>query len=198
MKYTLPMAIGAIGLLLGSCASERTTFVKGNTIEWQAKNAPAPQSSPTMVAPVAITPEETASVPEEINTPVVQASEEVTASVDNAILTEAEIRPVSAFRAKSEEVEMPVTVVASEQGVQEAATSATASPAVPVGGSKNQTLAAVLAFFLGGLGVHRFYLGYTWQGVVQLLTGGGLIIWALIDFVRICIGSLEPKDGSYN
>ena len=151
-----------------------------------------------MVAPVAITPEETASVPEEINTPVVQASEEVTASVDNAILTEAEIRPVSAFRAKSEEVEMPVTVVASEQGVQEAATSATASPAVPVGGSKNQTLAAVLAFFLGGLGVHRFYLGYTWQGVVQLLTGGGLIIWALIDFVRICIGSLEPKDGSYN
>ena len=65
------------------------------------------------------------------------------------------------------------------------------------GGSRSQTVAAVLAFFLGGLGIHRFYLGYTWQGVVQLLTAGGLGIWALIDFVRILTGDLQPKDGSY-
>jgi TM2 domain-containing membrane protein YozV len=51
---------------------------------------------------------------------------------------------------------------------------------------------------LGGLGIHRFYLGYTWQGVVQLLTLGGLGIWVLIDFIRIIIKDLEPKDGSYN
>jgi TM2 domain-containing membrane protein YozV len=64
-------------------------------------------------------------------------------------------------------------------------------------GGKAQTTAALLAFFLGGLGIHRFYLGYTWQGVVQLLTFGGLGIWAIIDFVRILTGSLQPKDGSY-
>jgi hypothetical protein len=65
------------------------------------------------------------------------------------------------------------------------------------GGGKSQLIAALLAFFLGGLGIHRFYLGYTWQGVVQLLTGGGCGIWSLIDFVRILLGSLQPKGGSY-
>ena len=64
-------------------------------------------------------------------------------------------------------------------------------------GGKSQIIAAVLAFFVGVLGIHRFYLGYTWQGVVQLLTGGGCGIWALIDFIRILIGDLGPKTGKY-
>jgi len=63
--------------------------------------------------------------------------------------------------------------------------------------SKSQLVAALLCFFLGGLGIHRFYLGYTWQGVVQLLTGGGCGVWALIDFIRILLGTLKPKDGDY-
>jgi TM2 domain-containing membrane protein YozV len=65
-------------------------------------------------------------------------------------------------------------------------------------GGDNQIIAAILAFAVGGLGVHRFYLGYIWQGVVQLLTAGGCGIWALIDFIRILIGDLKPKDGSYS
>lgn len=63
---------------------------------------------------------------------------------------------------------------------------------------KSQLAAVLLCFFLGGLGIHRFYLGYTWQGVVQLLTAGGCGIWALIDFIRILVGDLGPKDGSYD
>ena len=62
----------------------------------------------------------------------------------------------------------------------------------------NQLVALLLCFFLGGLGIHRFYLGYTWQGVVQLLTAGGCGIWTLIDFIRIVTGSLKPKGGSYS
>ena len=62
---------------------------------------------------------------------------------------------------------------------------------------KSQLTAVLLAFFLGALGIHRFYLGYTWQGIVQLLTLGGLGIWALIDFIRILTGSLQPKDSEY-
>ena len=65
------------------------------------------------------------------------------------------------------------------------------------GGNKSQLTALLLCIFLGGLGIHRFYLGYTWQGVVQLLTGGGCGIWALIDLVRIIIGDLKPKGGEY-
>lgn len=51
-------------------------------------------------------------------------------------------------------------------------------------------IAAILCFFLGGLGMHRFYLGYTTVGLIQLFTAGGCGIWALIDFVRILTGDL--------
>lgn len=65
------------------------------------------------------------------------------------------------------------------------------------GSCKDWLITVLLCFFLGGLGIHRFYLGYTWQGVVQLLTGGGCGIWALIDFIRILMKTLKPKSGSY-
>ena len=64
-------------------------------------------------------------------------------------------------------------------------------------GGKNQLVALLLAIFVGGLGIHRFYLGYTWQGVVQLLTLGGCGIWSLIDLIRIATGDLGPKNGPY-
>lgn len=69
------------------------------------------------------------------------------------------------------------------------------SPAA--GSSKSQLIALLLVIFVGGLGIHRFYLGYTWQGVVQLLTLGGCGIWALIDLIRIITGDLKPKNGEY-
>ena len=50
---------------------------------------------------------------------------------------------------------------------------------------------------IGGLGIHRFYLGYIGIGIIQLLTAGGCGIWALIDLIRIIIGDLGPKDGGY-
>lgn len=62
---------------------------------------------------------------------------------------------------------------------------------------KSQLLALLLVLFVGGLGIHRFYLGYTWQGVVQLLTLGGCGIWVLVDLIRIITGDLKPKGGSY-
>lgn len=47
---------------------------------------------------------------------------------------------------------------------------------------KNMTLAYVLWFFLGGIGIHRFYVGDTKTGILMLclnwLTCG---LWALID-----------------
>jgi TM2 domain-containing membrane protein YozV len=62
---------------------------------------------------------------------------------------------------------------------------------------KSQLTAVLLAVFLGVLGIHRFYLGYTWQGIAQLLTLGGLGIWSFVDFIRILTGSLQPKDSEY-
>jgi hypothetical protein len=71
------------------------------------------------------------------------------------------------------------------------------SPAAAAG-DKSQVIALILVLLVGGIGIHRFYLGYTWQGVVQLLTAGGCGVWALIDLIRIITGDLQPKDGSYS
>ena len=62
--------------------------------------------------------------------------------------------------------------------------------------TKNKLTAILLSIFTGGLGIDRFYLGYTGLGVVKLLTAGGFGIWALIDLIMICTGSLRPADGS--
>jgi TM2 domain-containing membrane protein YozV len=72
------------------------------------------------------------------------------------------------------------------------------SPASLPADGKSQVIALILALVVGGIGIHRFYLGYIWQGVVQLLTFGGCGIWSLIDLIRIATGDLQPKDGSYS
>lgn len=71
------------------------------------------------------------------------------------------------------------------------------SPAIAADG-KSQVVALILCVLIGGIGIHRFYLGYTWQGIVQLLTLGGCGVWSLIDLIRICTGDLQPKNGNYS
>lgn len=53
----------------------------------------------------------------------------------------------------------------------------------------------LLALFLGGLGAHRFFVGKIGTGILQLLTMGGLGIWALIDTIIIIVGSFKDKQG---
>ena len=95
-------------------------------------------------------------------------------------------------------------------------------------GGKSKITAALLAIFLGNLGIHSFYMGQTKKGFIQLgltvvgialyvigivdyVTGLGetfptlalvglilllgVSIWALVDFVRILTGGLEPEEG---
>ena len=53
----------------------------------------------------------------------------------------------------------------------------------------------LLCFFFGVLGVHRFYVGKIGTGILQLVTIGGLGIWALVDFIMIVVGSFKDKQG---
>lgn len=55
--------------------------------------------------------------------------------------------------------------------------------------------AFLLCFFLGVLGLHRFYVGKIGTGILQILTLGGLGIWAFIDLIFIIIGSFTDKEG---
>lgn len=64
-------------------------------------------------------------------------------------------------------------------------------------GGDDQLVALILVIMLGGLGIHRFYLGYIGIGIIQLLTLGGCGIWWLIDMIRIITGDLQPKNGVY-
>ena len=54
----------------------------------------------------------------------------------------------------------------------------------------------LLCWFLGVLGVHRFYTGHTALGVFQLLTFGGCGIWTLIDFIIIASGNFKDAQGN--
>ena len=60
---------------------------------------------------------------------------------------------------------------------------------------KDWLVALLLCFFLGYLGIHRFYTGHIGIGVVQLLTLGGCGFWTLIDFILIVVGSLKDSEG---
>jgi TM2 domain-containing membrane protein YozV len=46
----------------------------------------------------------------------------------------------------------------------------------PVAAQKSRVVAALLAFFLGSLGIHNFYAGYVGAGVAQLVLT--LLGWA--------------------
>ncbi len=60
---------------------------------------------------------------------------------------------------------------------------------------KSRLAAALLAWFLGVIGVHRFYVGKVGTGILMILTLGGLGVWILIDFILILVGSFKDKQG---
>ena len=63
------------------------------------------------------------------------------------------------------------------------------------GEPKSKLVSVLLAFFLGSIGIHDFYLGYNKNGIIKIVltvcTGIGGGIWALVDFIRLLTGSLH-------
>ncbi len=70
------------------------------------------------------------------------------------------------------------------------------APQLADGTSDKKILPAfLLCFFVGLLGVHRFYVGKVGTGILQIFTLGGLGIWVLIDFIMILMGAFTDSQG---
>lgn len=60
---------------------------------------------------------------------------------------------------------------------------------------KSFLVTLLLCWFLGGLGIHRFYTKHNAIGVIQLITLGCCGIWSFIDLLLICFGKFKDANG---
>jgi len=81
---------------------------------------------------------------------------------------------------------------------------------VDPGQGKSQIIALILFVLFGFLGIHRFYLGHLSSGLLMLLlcctlilpiinlfTGIALLVWWVLDLIKLVTGDLKPADGEY-
>lgn len=59
--------------------------------------------------------------------------------------------------------------------------------------TKKQRRIAVLLSLFGFLGIHRFYLGRFWTGLLMMVTFGGFGLWWLIDFILLITGKFYGR-----
>lgn len=199
LKQILGVALVAT-MVLSSCTAEKRVYTKGYNINWYggkskvnqatANNSKSNEKTESLasviVNKVSKTSEKEAMKMRAMN--AVPFKTEKTASiVNNQVVTAAVVESVK--RADLPKV-VKKTIIRKAKKMN--------PEAMPVSGGKSQVVALVLAVVIGGLGIHRFYLGYTWQGVVQLLTAGACGVWTLIDIIRIATGDLGPNGGRYD
>jgi TM2 domain-containing membrane protein YozV len=202
--FTLTVFVLSMSMLLFSCSVQKRYHSSGWNIQFgggksnsEASHARVIKKSHTVVAPIqaesmTVVTEAEPAVEKEVamGSNVVAMDEVETKSATPAplVTNKTKLAPVSKTTVKSVLRKINQTVTPAKM----------TAPAKTNGGDKSWLLALVLCFFVGFLGIHRFYLGYIWQGIFQLLTLGGFGIWSLIDLIRIIIRDLEPKDGSYS
>ena len=197
----LGLLIAMVAILVSSC-STNATFSKryhsrGFNIAWgggsDANNNPVKQTpkkvkaKSDVVAVAQNTDNVTVQSVKSTENTAMEASTVTTAVVSNNILAKNEVATVKNANQTSAQAVKSSTVVSKKAKL------------TPVSSVSNKALsqeidwvAFILCFFLGGLGIHRFYLGYPLIGVLQILTLGGFGIWILIDLIRIITGDLGP------
>lgn len=188
-------------LLLSACARETYYFPKvGDPYGSHYKKA-APAATNPVTEEKVITASDLLAQP----TPVKKEAELVASTNHVVITTKAKLQPLKTIVGakkitKVAQLKAALRVKKEVKAIIKAAQKKekAAEPVEGAATGKSQLIAAILAFVVGALGIHRFYLGYTGIGIAQLLTLGGCGIWALIDLIRILMGDLKPKGGEYS
>ena len=200
MKKITLLALAAI-FVVSSCTIEKRLYNSGYHVEWNHSKKHvdtdqlAQEESNTEVREVAVA-QETRTV---YTDQVVEESVVIDAVETTAVETENEVSNTIVSAKNAGDQEAAVSAVKDQQvKALKAKESKKAEKSKAPAGGKSQIIALILCFFLGVLGIHRFYLGYTGIGVLMLLTGGLCGILALIDFIRILLGDLGPNGGSYS
>ena len=213
-KFYLCLGV-AMMMALTSCTMQKRVYTSGYHIEWlNGNNATVKQNNSqaeeqknynkTTIATVSTINEEKilnnkteiTEINNENNNPVATVNENFVASTTNDpnVYTSQQTNNwySSPVQKNSNTQNDPKTIV------KQSTTNTESTASENTKSSDKSWLAAfLLCLFFGSIGIHRFYLGYTWQGIVQLLTAGGLGIWTLIDFIRIITRDLQPKSGHY-
>ncbi len=194
-------------LILSSCTMEKRVYMSGYHIEWNkskhnpeskeiASNDNGKEAEQNQIGTVVQAENESNTVE---NSATV-SEDNITASVDNSLIipnhklisfsnqeNRVTAKTNSTFEAKKV-ITNKVTKTKKKVEKQKSAAG---------GGGKSQIVALILCIFLGGFGIHRFYLGYTGAGILYLLTGGLFGIGWLIDIVLLIIpNGLTPKGKS--
>ncbi len=65
----------------------------------------------------------------------------------------------------------------------------------PTKSEKDWLVTLLICFFLGGIGIHRFYVGKTGTGIIWLLTFGLCGFGTLYDFIMIACSKFTDGNG---
>lgn len=191
------LAIAAFALVLSACSSNLTVAKRHYNKGWNISlgGGKAGQfERPTRLERVAQA---------EVQSEVAPMQEPVALSQENApvlVASVASTAQAASVTAKSTPTKAPKAVAKAAAKALEKVQAAPSAPAEKKGSASttgsghSQWIALALVILLPG--IHRFYLGYYLEGVLFILTGGGCLIWWIIDLVRILTGDLGPADGS--
>lgn len=204
-KYSFLLALGVLVSSLSSCS--RSNYAFHNTapayLSAEQIQASGTAASTTTDATVVASRQETTPVAVE-NAPAHQAATALAHRPAEAPVRS--VAPSTTALASTPAAPSKLDHTTRKALRQEVKRQLTSAPQEQTAGGKSQLVALLLLIFLGGLGIHRFYLGYTGRGIlyIALLLTSFLIVPAIaltvlliIDLIKTITGSLKPKGGEY-
>lgn len=190
-----------LALILPSCSIQKRVYSSGYHVEWNKKHpgtklaeraplqsvaknkAPWIEMAPP-VAEVAVVNEQ--AVPQQVAAAATAPAIKAQARTNQCIAVE---KPAVIAMEKSAGKDQNSLFTAQKQQQKKATKKSMRGE-----GGKSQIVALLLCIFLGLLGIHRFYLGYTGMGLLYLFTAGLFGIGWIIDIILLIIpNGLTPK-----